>query len=251
MNNEEAGTLHAGTEVAEASGTQVSAAQNHSGHDHCGHSCGSGSCDHKHGAEEPDVSETKTPEAENHCSHSCGCGGCGQDVDPAVAARNVMLSRANALSQWALELLQNKQIAAARRAISAASAFYDIAGGGDCEEAVWIYTVKAVACSEEGKHARSWRHGRVAIKIARVVFGSESAQFGMVINNVGEMLINAGRMVEAENLLVQGIGLLNKALADGNVDKVWAVSARSDALGNYRRLLNAVGRHDEADGLVE
>jgi tetratricopeptide (TPR) repeat protein len=244
MNNHEEDTARASTEGAEASGA----------HDQTVHNCGA-DCNHEHGAEASGVSEAKAPEAsqaEDHCAHSCGCGGCGEsEVDPAVAARNELLSRTNTLARWALELLQNKQIAAARRATSAAWAFYDIAGGGDCEEAVWIYTVKAVACSEEGKHAMARRHGRVAIKIARAVFGTESAQFGMVINNVGELLINAGRMAEAEKLLVQGIGLLNKALADGNVDKVWAVSARSDALGNYRRLLEASGRYDEAGGLVE
>ena len=244
METNEDFVVHAASDAAKAGEVE----------NHSGHSCG-GACGHDHAApaETSEVAgAAEAAETEDHSGHSCGCDGCGHEHDdPAVAARNLMIGRVNALSQWAFELLQNKQIAAARRFISAASALYDIAGGGECEQAVWLYSIKAFICSDQGKHAAAWRHGRVAIKISRIVSGPESAQHGLVINNIGELLVNAGRMPEAEKLLTQGIGLLNKGLADGNVDKVWAVAARSDALGNYRRLLSATGRQDEADSLVE
>jgi hypothetical protein len=87
--------------------------------------------------------------------------------------------------------------------------------------------------------------------MSRAVVGSESPQHATVINNMAELLMNAGRMPEAEKFLVEGIGIINKAIASGSIDKVWAVAARSDALGNYRRLLIATGRPDEADFFVE
>lgn len=80
------------------------------------------------------------------------------------------------------------------------------------------------------------------MQIALRVYGEKSSEYALILNNIAKGQVDSGSYDRAEKMLNEGIGILEKAVADKSVDVKWAASAIADALQNYQRLLQLTGR---------
>ncbi|MDR3613825.1 MAG: hypothetical protein P4L53_09660 [Candidatus Obscuribacterales bacterium] len=158
------------------------------------------------------------------------------------SARHLSLHQINTLNQLGFELNLKGDIRSAGKMASVASALYQLAGGGDSREAVWLFSLKSFNCSTLGQHKAAWRYGRLAVDMARRVLGEENAEYGLVVNNIAEGQIDAGSYGRAEKMLNEGMAVIDKAIENKAVDLAWAANVKADAMQNYQRLLQLTGR---------
>jgi hypothetical protein len=164
----------------------------------------------------------------------------GAIKDAETAARDAsqftLRHQIESLNATAFGLLEKGDVKASRKIVSAASVLYRLLVKHDCAEGLWLVNLKSFNCSASGQHRNAWRYGRQALQIAARLYGEDSAQYGVVLNNMAEGQIDAGSYSRAEKMLTKGMALLDKAIAAKVVDEQWALSAKADAEANYRRL---------------
>jgi tetratricopeptide (TPR) repeat protein len=167
------------------------------------------------------------------------------------ASERSFLHQIESLNRSAYELHTKGDMRGARKIVFAAIVLYRLAGGGDSDEAHWLFSIKSFICTASGQHQAAWRYGVKALQIRRRLHGKSSAKYGISLNNFAEGQIAAGCYERAEKMLIEGIGLIDKAVANKNVGLKWAANARADAMQNYHRLLQLTGRSKEAEAGIK
>lgn len=203
-----------------------------------------------------DVITGADAEPADHSCESCSCGGHhhhhqgGMSHDVRQAAENALKEKLGMLNRMVFEFIGDKNLVMARKIATSSSAILKALDGVACEEAIWAISNKSFICSSEGRHALAVKYSRQALKMADAYYEARET-YAVVLNNTGEVLVDAGRFVEAERALMEGIGILNLGIEKKSCDLVWARNAREDALQNLGRVYKSTGRETEAFELMD
>ena len=174
-----------------------------------------------------------------------------EQVGDSQPAAQALKDKLRSLNLMVYEFVQAKNFSMARRIATASSALLESLDGVSCDEVIWAVSNRSFICSGEGRHTSATRYGRRAVQLTEDLYGRGCWQYALVLNNTGEILLEAGYLAESERYLKECIGILEQAIEQRSCDVSWALGTRDEALKNLGRVLRALGRQTEALELLD
>jgi len=145
------------------------------------------------------------------------------------------IPRLQAHTQWAQVLNEQSRIAQSARELGAAIAMYQHAGAADSDALIEALTVLGAVYSNLEQFDRSIATSRQALDMARRLHGERHPVVQKALGNLGQMLMRAGRLKEAESAARANVFLSGELYGKHNAKYANSLTVLADALSQQNK----------------